>query len=405
MVHLFEKEGKKTAVINVLIDPENGFLNPTLTAADGGALYVPDGEQVIDGMRQMIDESKGAIFILGQDYHPKNHISFMVNHPGIMKYRTEQFKEFLKEHNQPIPSDPAELAIAAQQPVHFFNGYDNPPEAFPFPELVLDQNRNIIGMKELDGRIRLVDVKTSVTGREPSAADRGRVNNVRNDYLEKDFDTLRAEGTLLKTQTLWTEHCIQGKKSSLYPEELGLPHALTEQLEGDLASPTIYARDADTDNEFYVIRKGANSELDSYGIGMENDSKTLTSATEIFIQIAEELEAKGCEQVIINVGGLASNFCVEFSANNVDDLLKGHFRVRGMEPTINFVPEISRGIPIPGGPEVPFSSEGVAGRLAKRGIDTTTLAEILADQKLKPGTEVQGDLRVAGLPERERARA
>jgi hypothetical protein len=110
---------------------------------------------------------------------------------------------------------------------------------------------------------------------------------------------------------------------------------------------------------------------------VENDGRTFTKAFEVFTDTADRLAAKGCEAVEFNVGGLASNFCVEFSANNTV-MLAEQFRNRGMETKISYVPEISRGIPIPGGPEVPFSLAGVEGRLAKRGIGTTTVADIVA---------------------------
>ncbi len=374
---LFNHNGLKTAIINLFIDPENGFLKPGLTDEQGGVLYVPGGEEIAPVMGDIIKGSRGSIFILGQDYHPRNHISFIVNHPGVMEYRIEQFKKFLKQNGQPAPASAEELYERAQQPVHFFNGIDNPPASFPFPEIVLDENRNIIGLKEEDGRIRQVRVETS-SGLEPGSRDRGRVARVLDEYHRKTFDQYRAEGRLLSTQTLWTVHCVQGTESCLYPMALNLPLGLQQKLAGNLAAQYIQHHDEKTDNTFWVIRKGIDSEVDSYGIGVENDGETLTKAWEIFGHIAKELKRKGCEQVIINGGGLATNFCTEFSFNNVDDFLAGHFKMRGMKTQINFVPEISRGIPIPGGIETPFSLDGTEGRLQRRGIGTISVADILA---------------------------
>ncbi|MDE1153263.1 MAG: hypothetical protein PW788_12065 [Micavibrio sp.] len=368
---------RKTAVINVFIDPERGFLDLSLTDAKGGVLYVPQGEEVTPIMGDIIAQSRDTIFILGQDYHPANHISFMVNHPGVMAYRTEKFKTFLAENGQPQPL-PAQLQVQAQQPVHFFNGFDNPPLPFPFEEIVLDEKRNIIGLKEADGRIRKVDVATS-SGLAPSEKDRGRVTAVLDEYFDKTFDQFTAAGRLLSTQTLWTKHCVQGTDSSLYPDDMNLPQELKDKLAGDLMSRTVYHRDAATGNQFYVVRKGAQSEVDSYGIGVENDGETLTAAWDVFRGIAHNLKKQGVNDVIINIGGLATNFCVEFSANNIVDFLAGHFKMRGMEVETNFVPEISRGIPVPGGAETPFSLAGTEERLSKsRHIGTTTVDKILA---------------------------
>ncbi|MBI1215984.1 MAG: hypothetical protein GC185_09225 [Alphaproteobacteria bacterium] len=367
----------KKAVINVFIDPERGFMDPALTDAEGGALYVPQGEEVTPKMGEIIAQSRDTVFIIAQDYHPANHISFMVNHPGVMDYRVEKFRDFLTQHGQSAPAEDA-LKQQAQQPVHFFNGFDNPPESFPFEEIVLDEDRNIIGLKEEDGRIRKVTVETA-TGLPPSEKDRGRVTGVLDEYLPKTFDALRAEGRLLSTQTLWTKHCVQGTQSSLYPEDMNLPAELQGKLEGDLMSRSIYHRDAHSGNEFYIVRKGAQSEVDSYGIGVENDGETLTPAWEVFKAVAQKLKQQGCESVEINIGGLASNFCVEFSANNVADFLAGHFKMRGMETQVNYVPEISRGIPVPGGAETPFSLAGVEERLKNsRHIGVTDVQAILA---------------------------
>ena len=368
--------GKKTAAINVFIDPERGFLDLSLTDATGGVLYVPKGEEVTALMGDIIAQSRDSVFILGQDYHPANHISFMVNHPGVMEYRIAKFREFLTENGQPVP-DAATLKLQAQQPVHFFNGFENPPVPFPFAEIVFDENRDIIGLKEQDGRIRKVAVETS-SGLAPSEKDRGRVTKVLDEYMDNSFDGYRAAGRLLSTQTLWTKHGVQGTDSSLYPADMQLPKELQDKLNGDLMSRTIYHRDATTGNEFYVVRKGADSEVDSYGIGVENDGETMTGAWDVFKSVAQKFKQQGIEDVVINVGGLASNFCVEFSINNIVDFLAGHFKMRQMGVEVNFGPEISRGIPIPGGAAVPFSLDGVEERVrTTRNVGTTTIDKML----------------------------
>lgn len=367
--------GRKTAVVNVFIDPERGFLDLSLTDATGGVLYVPKGEEVSAKMGDIISKSRDTVFVLGQDFHPDNHISFMVNHPGVMEYRVEKFKQFLIDNNQPVPTDKDELYARAQQPVHFFEGK---PVQFPFEEIVLDDDRNIIGLKEAGGRVRRVTVETS-SDLAPSAKDRGRVTKVQDDYLDETFDEMKARNPLFSTQTLWTKHGVQGTDSSLYPDDMNLPEGLKKLMKGSFSDPVIYYRDPATGNEFHIVRKGQNSELDSYGIGVENDNDTRTKADEVFREIARNFRKQGVGDVVINVGGLASNFCVEFSINNIHDFLMGEFSMRNITPTLNYVPEISRGIPIPGDENVPFSEAGVAGRLAKsRGVGINTIAGMLA---------------------------
>lgn len=371
------KDGLKTLIVHMFIDPENGFQDAGLTDTQGGVLYVPAGEDVAPIMGKIIAQSRGAVFVIGQDYHPGNHISFMVNHPGIMEYRIEQFKKLLQANGQQLPETEEELYAQCQQPVHFFNGSGQPPVAFPFPEIVLDENRNVTGLKEADGRIRQVRVETS-SGLDPHEKDRGRVTRVLDEYHRKTFDEYRAEGRLISTQTLWTKHCVQGTPSCLYPAAMNLPQGLEAKLKEDLASSIIYHRDAATDNEYWIIRKGQDPEIDSYGIGVENDGKTLTKAWDVFGKIAEQAKRLGCQKVVVNGGGLATNFCVEFSLNNTADFLAGHFKMRSMDVAIHYVPAISRGIPIPGGADVPFSLEGTADRLARRGIQTVSLEDVLA---------------------------
>lgn len=392
MVHIFQQNGKRTANINVFIDPQWGFSSPTIGSSKGGGLYVPGGEEVAPIMGDIIKNTRDGIFVLGQDYHPKNHISFMPNHPGIMEYRIAAYKELLAEHKQPVPADDV-LYEAAQQPVHFF--YEGqPPVPFPFPEIVLNEDGNIIGLKEADGRIREIEVATE-SGGAPSPKDRGRVSKVLDTYYEKTFDELRAEGVEVHTQTLWTRHCEQGEESSLYPESMNLPKGLRDKLAGDLKADVVSYTDPETGNQFHVIRKGSHSEIDSYGIGVENDGETLTPAWDLFSELSRDLKKHGVEQVNFNVGGLATNFCTEFSINNIADFLAGHFKMKGMETRINFVPEISRAIPIAGGPEVPFSADGAAERMRQsRGVEQISVAEIIASQT--PGQAIRGDLAVRG---------
>lgn len=82
-------------------------------------------------------------------------------------------------------------------------------------------------------------------------------------------------------QVLWPTHCVQGTRGAEFHEEL----------------QTIGAA--------VVIRKGFRSEIDSYSAFFENDHKTPTG-------LNGYLRDQGVETVTI--AGLATDFCVKFSA-------------------------------------------------------------------------------------------
>jgi nicotinamidase/pyrazinamidase len=82
-------------------------------------------------------------------------------------------------------------------------------------------------------------------------------------------------------QTLWPDHCIQGSHGAQLHAELDLPHA---QL---------------------ILRKGCNSNIDSYSAFLEADRSTPTG-------LASYLKERGVQNVF--VVGLALDFCVAWSA-------------------------------------------------------------------------------------------
>lgn len=52
----------------------------------GGALAVAGGDEIVPGVNSLIDDF--AITVLTQDWHPADHTSFAVNHPGTEPYGT-----------------------------------------------------------------------------------------------------------------------------------------------------------------------------------------------------------------------------------------------------------------------------------------------------------------------------
>lgn len=61
----------------ILVDLQNDFL-------PGGALAVPEGDTVIPVINSL--QTKFSVIVATQDWHPANHGSFAVNHPGKRLY-------------------------------------------------------------------------------------------------------------------------------------------------------------------------------------------------------------------------------------------------------------------------------------------------------------------------------
>ena len=67
------EDTQQGATALILIDIQNDFM-------PGGALAVPDGDEVVPVANQMMDDFE--IIIATQDWHPANHVSFASNHDG-----------------------------------------------------------------------------------------------------------------------------------------------------------------------------------------------------------------------------------------------------------------------------------------------------------------------------------
>lgn len=180
-------------------------------------------------------------------------------------------------------------------------------------------------------------------------------------------------------QTLWSDHCIQGTESALFvaPIMAELPEDLNSLLRRSVSLPVLTDRD-ERGNTFYVIRKGARTDLDSYGIATENDGVSTTSAPFVFNSIADRLKAARIKEADISIGGLATNFCVEFSHKDLYEYLVPMLNARGIETRVGLMADVSRGIPIPvpGGawPDLYASAK----RMAALGTVETTTEEVIA---------------------------
>ena len=88
-------------------------------------------------------------------------------------------------------------------------------------------------------------------------------------------------------QVLWPDHCVQGSKGAEFHPELNIEQANA------------------------IIRKGSNPCIDSYSAFFENDRKTPTGLDGYL---------KSLEIEKINLVGLATDFCVNYSAQDAANL-------------------------------------------------------------------------------------
>lgn len=131
-----------------------------------------------------------------------------------------------------------------------------------------------------------------------------------------------------KPQMLWPDHCVQQ----------------TEDAE--------FHPDLETGRIAYIQRKGQNPAVDSYSAFRDNDHAALTG-------LAAWLRHKGVTE--LDLCGLATDYCVKFSALDAVDMLPG---VR-----IRFIEDASRGI----------DAKGVAAAIAEMkaaGVETVSSTEI-----------------------------
>jgi nicotinamidase/pyrazinamidase len=138
-------------------------------------------------------------------------------------------------------------------------------------------------------------------------------------------------GTLAgKPQMMWPDHCVQGTADA----EL---------------HPALKVNDIDL-----IIQKGENREVDSYSAFRDNEQDAVTGLADFLA---------GQEVTELDVCGLATDYCVKFSALDALEMMPG-IRVR-------FIEDASRGI----------TPEGVAAAIEEmrgHGIDIVTSKQALA---------------------------
>ncbi|NKN36241.1 bifunctional nicotinamidase/pyrazinamidase [Agrobacterium sp. a22-2] len=106
-----------------------------------------------------------------------------------------------------------------------------------------------------------------------------------------------------KPQMMWPDHCVQGTSDAAF--------------HGDL----------DTAKIDFVQQKGQNPAVDSYSAFRDNDQAALTG-------LSDYLKSKGVTE--LDLCGLATDYCVKFSAVDAVEMLPG--------VTVRFIEDASRGI-------------------------------------------------------------
>jgi nicotinamidase/pyrazinamidase len=145
---------------------------------------------------------------------------------------------------------------------------------------------------------------------------------------KQEFDMGELSG---QPQVMWPDHCVQGTADAEFHPDLEL------------------------DDVDYIQQKGENPAVDSYSAFRDNDQGAITG-------LAGYLKAQQVSE--LDVCGLATDFCVKFSALDARDMLP--------DVKVRFVADASRGI----------DPEGVADAIAEmqaNGVHVITSREILAD--------------------------
>ena len=78
----------------IVVDTQNDF-------CPGGALAVPDGDQVIGPINRLVEKftTQGNLVVYTKDFHPSDHCSFKINHPeGIWPPHCVQGTEGVEFH-------------------------------------------------------------------------------------------------------------------------------------------------------------------------------------------------------------------------------------------------------------------------------------------------------------------
>jgi nicotinamidase/pyrazinamidase len=153
-----------------------------------------------------------------------------------------------------------------------------------------------------------------------------------------------------KPQMMWTDHCVQGTKDAEFHPDLNMAAVQ------------------------YIQQKGQNTAVDSYSAFRDNDQAALTG-------LADYLKAQGVTE--LDVCGLATDYCVKFSALDAKDMLPG--------VKVRFIEDASRGI----------SPDGIAA--AKAEMATAGIETVQSKDVITPGKTTSGNLQADGGRDKQQA--
>ncbi|TNM62237.1 bifunctional nicotinamidase/pyrazinamidase [Aliirhizobium smilacinae] len=145
---------------------------------------------------------------------------------------------------------------------------------------------------------------------------------------KKPFDMGELSG---QPQVMWPDHCVQGTPDAEFHPDL------------------------DVSEIDYIQQKGENPAVDSYSAFRDNDRAALTG-------LAGYLKAQQVTE--LDICGLATDYCVKFSAIDARDMLP--------EVNVRFISDASRGIDLQG-------VKDAISEMRERGIDIVSSDVILAD--------------------------
>ncbi|WP_416797016.1 bifunctional nicotinamidase/pyrazinamidase [Ciceribacter azotifigens] len=132
-----------------------------------------------------------------------------------------------------------------------------------------------------------------------------------------------------KPQMLWPDHCIQGTRDAAFHPDL------------------------DVGSVDHVQRKGQNRAVDSYSAFRDNDQAARTG-------LADYMKAKDVSEV--DICGLATDYCVKFSALDAVEMLPG--------VKVRFIEDASRGID-------PEGIKAAIAEMREKGVEIVRSADIL----------------------------
>jgi len=76
---------------SITVDPEHAVLLLVDIQPDfmpGGALAVPEGDEIVEPVRRLVESGPFRHFAATQDWHPPGHVSFASEHPGREPFET-----------------------------------------------------------------------------------------------------------------------------------------------------------------------------------------------------------------------------------------------------------------------------------------------------------------------------